>query len=64
MSGEPTPIQNFQRPERIVAKCQRCGREFMEMPVDRRDHYRPARGMVLHLGKECGGSVAWLAQEE
>lgn len=48
-----------------IAKCEKCGRGFLSMPRDERDHYYPA-DKPLHIrdmptDEECGGAVVLLA---
>lgn len=44
-----------------VAKCEKCGRGFLSMPKDGRDHYYPADKPLkvsdLPTTEECGGKV-------
>lgn len=40
----------------MIGKCQRCGRGFLTMPTDGRDHYPVKRYRNLSP-VECGGKV-------
>jgi hypothetical protein len=44
----------------VVGVCQNCGREFLTMPGDGRDHYAPAGSVLRRYDPdpgECGGRI-------
>lgn len=46
-----------------IARCDRCGREFLTMPKDGMDHYG-VREYGTNISRICGGTVKPLVFDE
>lgn len=55
--SEPTPLNDFTRRPRVTARCKRCHRDFVTMPLDHKDHYPPKDWAIRPVNGECGGDV-------